>query len=70
MVRNSDHSISATTTTTAMATAATITEVSMRQPCQVIATSPGRSTIQTAPNAIKVTNARNTMTRIIDLTKV
>ena len=42
--------MTASTATAATATISTITEVSMRQPCQVMATSPGRSANQTAPN--------------------
>src|SRR5690349_7638287 len=53
---------------TASATAAamsTITEVSRRWPCQVMATSPGRSASHTAPNAISAIRMRYRITRIM-----
>ena len=40
-------------------------EVSIRQPCQVTAISPGRSATQAAPSARSATSARKMMTRII-----
>ena len=55
---DSDHSRTAATTTAATAATSTITEVSMRQPCQVMATSPGRSANQTAPKASPATIRR------------
>jgi len=42
----------------ATAAASTNTEVSMRSPCQVMATSPGRSASHTAPNASAATMMR------------
>ena len=39
-------------------TTSTITEVSMRRPCQVMTTSPGRSASHTAANASSATTAR------------
>ena len=53
---------------TASATAAamsTITEVSTRLPCQVMATSPGRSASHTAPNVSAAMTMRYRITRIM-----
>ena len=54
----SDHSKVTATAIATTATSATITEVSTRVPCQVMATSPGRSASQTAPNATAQTMNR------------
>ena len=51
MARRIDQTSTAATATATTAAAATITEVSMRSPCQVMATSPGRSASHTAPYA-------------------
>src|SRR5262249_1123158 len=53
------------TTMAATAAASTNTEVSMRSPCQVMATSPGRSASHTAPNPSAPTIMRYKTTRIL-----
>src|SRR5215813_697306 len=65
MARTVDNSSTTTSTSAAMETAAIITEVSIRYPIQVIATSPGRSAIQAKPATMSVTDTRNRMIRII-----
>src|SRR5438445_8363297 len=63
--RTRDHSIAVTAATAATATASTMTEVSIRWPSHVMATSPGRSASQTAPNANSPITRRKMTTRII-----
>ena len=53
-----DHTITVATAIAATAKMSTMTEVSMRRPCQVMATSPGRSAIHTAPKASSATTTR------------
>jgi len=54
-----------TTIAASAAAASIITEVSIRQPCQVTITSPGRSASQATPSARMPTAIRKVMTRVI-----
>src|ERR1700722_3201443 len=63
--RRTDQASTVSAATTATAIASRATEVSMRQPSQLIATSPGRSASQAAPSAITAMATRKMTTRIM-----
>ena len=65
MARTMLQTVTSTATATSTAAAITISEVSMRRPCQVTTTSPGRSASQAAPSASAPTTMRKKTTRII-----
>src|SRR5262249_52047883 len=63
--RTKENSSMSSAASRAAAAISTVTEVSIRHPSQVIATSPGRSASHTMPSAASETSARNRTTRII-----